>query len=159
MDGKKKIFLIAVIIICVTIFFVLTIINYQKEDQPTSKSPTPDKTKIIKTEPTETNKLQSGKEYEEIIRNFYQAKNFAIETGDDSFLKEFLEEGSEYTNKVLSDVKNKNKASYKVLIFKEVKSVEGNVTTISIEIDSKNVIFKIKDVKDRNYLIIDEKIN
>jgi hypothetical protein len=160
MDGKKKFFLLGVIIICVAIFLVLTIINYQKEENPTSKSPKT--TKLLETEGpevTETNKLQTVKEYEEIIRNFYQAKNFAIEKGEDSFLNDFLEKGNEYTNKVLSDVKNKNKVSYKVIIFKEVKNINENVITILVEIDGKNVLFKIKDVKGKNYLIIDEKIN
>lgn len=153
------------ILICILIIFILLLVNDNRNNNE------PIDTTIINTNtPIEISespiksiidKQLSSSEYEEIIRGYYDSKNYAIESGENNFLNDFLEEGSNFKEKVLEEIRTKNKVKYSMVVFKGVKNIKGNVHTILVEVYDKDkkrdVTFKIRSRKGSSYLILDEK--
>jgi len=157
------------LLVCILIIFVLLLVNDKKQgNEPVdtntivnTKTPIKSDESPISETMNEDNKQLSSSEYEEIIRGYYDSKNYAIDNGENTFLNDFLEEGSKFKEKVLEEVKTKNKTKYSMVVFKEVKNIEGNVHTILVEVYDKDkkrdVIFKIKSRKGSSYVILNEK--
>jgi Flp pilus assembly protein TadG len=114
--------------------------------------------KSAKTEKTVKNdKPLSGKQYEDLVNSFIQAKNYAIEKHEDSFLKDVLEKGSNFKTKILDDVKGQNKANYGNVSFDKVENINGKIHTVKFKTtNGEEKTFEIKN-KDGKYLIIGEK--
>ncbi len=132
--------------------------NRDKKEVKATNSSTPKRTKNIETTATAKKEAPlSGKQYEDLINSFTQAKNFAIEKGEDSFLKDVLEKGSSFETKVLDDVKNKNKINEGYLSFDKVENISGKIHTVKFKTaNGQEKTFEIKN-KDGKYLIVDEK--
>lgn len=84
-----------VLVVVLAVFIALLIHdNFNKKDINT-KIKKPKITEITNNDITNDKPL-SEKEYEEIIRSFIEAKNFAIEKGENTFLNDFLEKSSRF---------------------------------------------------------------
>jgi hypothetical protein len=143
-------------LICFLILMIVLVVTDDKGEKIKGKDNEPKKS----VKEVNNDNPMERKNYEDIIRNFYEAKNHAIETNEKVFLDHFLEKGGRYTKKVMDDVERKNKAKYEAIIFKEIKSVKKNIHTVVMEVvngsEKKDVIFKIKSQKGSYYLIIGE---
>jgi len=155
----KKYASLIVLAIVLAAFIALLIHDNLNNKKDSDTKPT----KPVITESTNTKKdIQndnplSTKEYEEIMRNFIDAKNFAIEKGNKTFLEDFLEKGSKFEGEILEDVKRQNKANYGYVVFEKVENIKGKVHTVKFKTSNgEEKIFKIKS-RNGNYLILDEK--
>ena len=159
--NKLKKYVWTIGLACFLIIFVVLLVLDKNGDEnlpSISSSPTIDVDNFVVATPLKGQ--LSAMEYEDIIRTFYDSKNFAIKTQEKSFLKGYLKEGSEFEKKILEDVKKGIKSEFDILEFKGVEKIEKGIHIIKMRIYKDNkereAIFKIKDMKDK-YCIIYEK--
>jgi hypothetical protein len=158
---KSNIIMLFIVLIVFGVISVVSYINQEDETKKIEPKETEKTNDVIKTKAPgkENDKPLSGKQYETILKNFYEAKNFAIDESDTTFLNDFLEKDNNYTSEILNEVKGKKKMIYKVIIFKEVINIKKNVHTVKFEIlngdEKKEKIYMIK--RDSNFLIVGER--
>ncbi|MEN8906029.1 MAG: hypothetical protein ABF289_08740 [Clostridiales bacterium] len=107
------------------------------------------------------NEKINGRQYEDIINGFIQARKIAIDSSEESFIKDYLEEGTPYSEKVLNEVKKKINLNFTKVSFIEVKELNDVIHNVLFEIidgkdKGKKIMFKIKSRKEKLYIILEE---
>lgn len=140
-----------IMLIGVLVCFIL--LSFIKVDKDEVK---PQNTSAIKNTATSTplkidnriisDKQLENKEYEGIARNYFNAKNRAVDDGY-SIVAEFIED-KEFEKQVKEDIKNKEKIKFDVVVCKEVISIDGETHKIKALVikgkEQKEIILTIK---------------